>query len=774
MHRGLHSTRGRFLLALAVIGLVLVPAQAFAAITNAGFESGFTDWSVSGIATNSAIGVAPVEGSSIAQLRTAGSGASMGAFGGSNGTLMTRQVELLAGQTVTVKYNFLSSDYIPDFGYGDLLASDGTSYPLFSVDIYTAKANYAGEYPYSTGWLTGSATVPVTGTYTMRFVVSNYGDSILDCALALDDIRLSPVIVSTAADESDGDYSAGDLSLREAIELANVYPDNTVITFDIGSGGPQTIMLDSELPAVTERAEFRGGTQPGSNGSPIVKVSAANLGGFPTGLRLATSNSLVEALGFEDFYRGISVTGDSSVGNLFNALYVYGARTAMAIDLAQDGITANDAGDADAGPNNRQNFPLLGWVSADGRSVSGTLNGAPSRTYLLQFYATDAPGLGWYGLMQHFIGYLEVTIDAEGNAPFTFAPPGPLGGPYVSAFATDRTTNDTSELSPCASVVAAGPDVTVDEGSYSVFDMGDFVDYTSSGPWSLTYSWGDGQSEFDMRSSHGDLNPTPHVYADNGTYIVMVGVSGPTGSGSDTMQVTVENVAPSVELGADRDAFISDPVSFMAEFEDPGYDDTHTYAWDFGDGTTSTEKNPTHTYTMAGNYTITLKVTDDDGGMGSDTMSISVIEPVKAPVYRFYNVKNGTHFYTASASERDHVIATWPGVYQYEGIVYYTCTTRATSPLIRLYNNLNGSHFYTASGDEATRAMMFWPELYTYEGPTYHVRRAPVPGASPVYRFYNKKNGSHFYTASSEEAEAVKAKWSKIYEYEGVSFWVGQ
>jgi PKD repeat protein len=40
----------------------------------------------------------------------------------------------------------------------------------------------------------------------------------------------------------------------------------------------------------------------------------------------------------------------------------------------------------------------------------------------------------------------------------------------------------------------------------------------------------------------------------------------------------------------------------------------YTYEWDFGDGKTSTEAQPTHVYDSEGNFTVTLKVTDDKGG----------------------------------------------------------------------------------------------------------------------------------------------------------------
>lgn len=46
-------------------------------------------------------------------------------------------------------------------------------------------------------------------------------------------------------------------------------------------------------------------------------------------------------------------------------------------------------------------------------------------------------------------------------------------------------------------------------------------------------------------------------------------------------------------------------------------------------------------------------------------------EAAKLPVYRFYNVQNGSHFYTSSEAEKSHVIATWPHIYQYEGPAFW-------------------------------------------------------------------------------------------------------
>lgn len=65
------------------------------------------------------------------------------------------------------------------------------------------------------------------------------------------------------------------------------------------------------------------------------------------------------------------------------------------------------------------------------------------------------------------------------------------------------------------------------------------------------------------------------------------------------------------------------PVAFAANALDP--DGTiNSILWNFGDGTTSTEASPSHSYSCDGNYTASVEVVDDRGAVTSATVAVSV------------------------------------------------------------------------------------------------------------------------------------------------------
>ena len=127
-----------------------------------------------------------------------------------------------------------------------------------------------------------------------------------------------------------------------------------------------------------------------------------------------------------------------------------------------DGVTANDSGDADTGPNNLQNYPVLTAATSDGSSTTlqGSLNSASTRDYRLEFFDNAVAGPSYpvdgYGQGAVYLGSDTVTTGSTGDVNFseqwpTAIPPGHC----ISATATDTTTGDTSEFSNCQTVVQA-------------------------------------------------------------------------------------------------------------------------------------------------------------------------------------------------------------------------------------------------------------------------------------------------------------------------------
>lgn len=97
--------------------------------------------------------------------------------------------------------------------------------------------------------------------------------------------------------------------------------------------------------------------------------------------------------------------------------------------------------------------------------------------------------------------------------------------------------------------------------------------------------------------------------------------------GWDTIILNISNVAPTVIAGSDLVVNVGDTIHFNGSFSDPGWLDSHTITWNFGDGTNKTGSlSPTHMYEKEGTYTVTLYVEDDDGGIGSDTFTVIVKE----------------------------------------------------------------------------------------------------------------------------------------------------
>ena len=159
---------------------------------------------------------------------------------------------------------------------------------------------------------------------------------------------------------------------------------------------------------------------------------------------------------------GIFIIGYVATGNAIrgNAIFANGD---VGIDLGattNDGVTANDPGDADtANANLWQNFPELDAASTTAR-IAGTLNSTPNMTFSIDFYASPACDPSGYGEGEIYLGSTSATTDAAGNAGFAadLAVAAPAGS-FITATATDPQGN-TSEFSRCLQAVQPAPTAT--------------------------------------------------------------------------------------------------------------------------------------------------------------------------------------------------------------------------------------------------------------------------------------------------------------------------
>ena len=156
---------------------------------------------------------------------------------------------------------------------------------------------------------------------------------------------------------------------------------------------------------------------------------------------------------------GVAVLTGSSTGNSVRGNTIYG-NGRLGIDLGGDGVTANDPGDPDTGPNDLQNFPVLSPPVRSGSTVtvSAKLVSGPNTRYVVDAYANTACAVGGFGEGETWSGSAAVTTDADGAAPvtITFNLPEGATATAVTLTATDAVRHETSEFSQCQTIATVG------------------------------------------------------------------------------------------------------------------------------------------------------------------------------------------------------------------------------------------------------------------------------------------------------------------------------
>ena len=139
----------------------------------------------------------------------------------------------------------------------------------------------------------------------------------------------------------------------------------------------------------------------------------------------------------------------------------------------------------------------------------------------------------------------------------------------------------------------------------------------------LTYKW-----DFGDGSTGAGVSPT-HTYIAGGEYTVTLVVNdGKVDSTPDTTTADIAEVndSPVADAGPDQTASVGEIVTFDGSGSYDIDDGIVAYHWDFGDKTTGSGVTTTHTYSIAGTYTVTLTVTDNGNLTATDTTIVKVTE----------------------------------------------------------------------------------------------------------------------------------------------------
>jgi CSLREA domain-containing protein len=201
-------------------------------------------------------------------------------------------------------------------------------------------------------------------------------------------------------------------------------------------------------------------------------VVAGNASGISLGGAAATGNRVEGNVIVGNEGDGIVLT-NAGAGNRITSNAIDG-NGALGIDLGADGVTLNDIGDGDTGPNNFQNYPVLRSVRVGLTAFAdGILSSTPSSTFELEFYGNESCNASEHGEGASFLARSSVTTAGNGEATFSIDVGDTEPGTWVTATAT-AADGSTSEFSSCvqASTIALTitPDsVSVNKGAAATY-----------------------------------------------------------------------------------------------------------------------------------------------------------------------------------------------------------------------------------------------------------------------------------------------------------------
>ncbi|WP_372751940.1 PKD domain-containing protein [Labilibaculum sp.] len=193
-------------------------------------------------------------------------------------------------------------------------------------------------------------------------------------------------------------------------------------------------------------------------------------------------------------------------------------------------------------------------------------------------------------------GIIHITLTAEG-------------------YSNCETIEDEMELN-----IIPTPSADFSTGTTCIDNLVDFEDMSDNGDYSInSWSWdfGDGDTSTDQNPSH--------EFANVDDYSVSLTVTNEKGCTATTSKTVSIHALPTIAFTHEEYAGVNVATEFTNESSN-----AVSYNWDFGDSSSSTEKNPNHSYTNSGVYTVTLEGESSYGCVSQNSSTIEVIGLPKA------------------------------------------------------------------------------------------------------------------------------------------------
>jgi len=170
---------------------------------------------------------------------------------------------------------------------------------------------------------------------------------------------------------------------------------------------------------------------------------------------------------------------------------------------------------------------------------------------------------------------------------------------------------------------------TVDNRTIPVGGTVTFSDQSTNNPTSWSWNFGDGQTS--------NLPSPAHTYASAGTYTVTLTASNSIGSDGETKvgYITVNPTSPAPVANFSSSGTTITAGGFV-QFFDQSTNNPTSWSWNFGDGQTMIARNPAHTYTTVGSFTVTLTASNINGSDVETKVGYITVNPAGyAPVANF-------------------------------------------------------------------------------------------------------------------------------------------